>query len=145
MTSRHDLTIEKAPHLAAEPSRLVNRLGCEVAYRDSLSGQHSPVARTQVCRCPQFFRTCCRGYNDTCQAPFRPVAFGLGPYCWPPTCSLDFVSCRTITQLHDPCSTLREALMAWHRLPPKQTRRATIKIISEPAYTVWRVSTNNTA
>ena len=25
--------------------------------------------------------------------------------------------------------------MAWHRLPPEQTRRATIKIISEPAYT----------
>jgi hypothetical protein len=33
--------------------------------------------------------------------------------------------------------------MAWHRLPPKQTRRATIKIISEPAYTVWRVSTTD--
>ena len=39
----------------------------------------------------------------------------------------NFVSCKTITQLHERCST-------------EQTRRATIKIISEPAYTVWRVS-----
>jgi hypothetical protein len=68
-------THAKVPHLAAEP---VNRPGCEVAYRDSLSGQHSPVAQTQVCRYPRFFRTCCRDCNDTCQAPFRPVAFGLG-------------------------------------------------------------------
>ena len=42
-----------------------------------------PLLETQVCRYPQFFRTCCRGCNDTCQAPFRPVAFDLDPYCWP--------------------------------------------------------------
>jgi hypothetical protein len=31
-------------------------------------------------------------------------------------------------------STLQEAVMAWHRLPPEQTRRATIKIIGGPVY-----------
>ena len=30
--------------------------------------------------------------------------------------------------------TLQEAAMAWHRLPPQQTRRATIKVIGGPVY-----------
>ena len=33
---------------------LINRLGCEVAYRDSLSGQYSLVARIPVCRVDGF-------------------------------------------------------------------------------------------
>jgi hypothetical protein len=30
--------------------------------------------------------------------------------------------------------TLQEAVMAWHRLPPEQTQRATIKVIGGPVY-----------
>jgi hypothetical protein len=30
--------------------------------------------------------------------------------------------------------TLQEAVMAWHRLPPEQTKRATIKVIGGPVY-----------
>ena len=94
---------------------LINRRGCEVAHRDSLSGQYLLAAGIPVCQRRWFSRTCCRDCNDTSQAPFRPVAFGLGPYCWPRHTPWNFVSCRTITQLHERCSTLREAVMAWHR------------------------------
>ena len=31
--------------------------------------------------------------------------------------------------------TLQGAVMAWHRLPPEQTKRATIKVIGGPVYT----------
>ena len=31
--------------------------------------------------------------------------------------------------------TLRETVMAWHLLPPEQTKRATIKLIGGPVYT----------
>ena len=30
--------------------------------------------------------------------------------------------------------TLQDAVMAWHRLPPEQTKRATIKVIGGPVY-----------
>ena len=30
--------------------------------------------------------------------------------------------------------------MAWHRLPPEQTRRATIKIIGGPVYTAIEIA-----
>jgi hypothetical protein len=36
--------------------------------------------------------------------------------------------------------TLQEAVMAWHRLPPEQTRRATIKIIGGPVYTAIEIA-----
>jgi hypothetical protein len=35
--------------------------------------------------------------------------------------------------------TLQEAAMAWHRLPPQQTRRATIKVIGGPVYTAAEI------
>ena len=31
--------------------------------------------------------------------------------------------------------TLQEAAMAWHRLPPEQKKRATIKLFGGPVYT----------
>ena len=33
--------------------------------------------------CRSFYRTCCRGCNGMFPDPFRPVAFGLDPYCLP--------------------------------------------------------------
>jgi hypothetical protein len=33
------------------------------------------------------------------------------------------------------CATLQEAVMAWHRLRPEQTKRATIKVFGGPVYT----------
>jgi hypothetical protein len=33
------------------------------------------------------------------------------------------------------CRTLQKAVMAWHRLPPEQTKLATIKVIGGPVYT----------
>ena len=33
------------------------------------------------------------------------------------------------------CPTLQEAVLAWHRLPPGQKIRATIKVIGGPVYT----------
>ena len=32
----------------------------------------------------------------------------------------------------DDCPTLQEAVIAWHRLPPEQKERATIKVIGGP-------------
>ena len=34
--------------------------------------------------------------------------------------------------------TLQEAVMAWHRLPPEQTRRARYEIVGGPVYTAVR-------
>ena len=36
--------------------------------------------------------------------------------------------------------TLQEAVMAWHRLPPEQTRRATIEIVGGPVYTAIEIA-----
>jgi hypothetical protein len=33
------------------------------------------------------------------------------------------------------CATLQEAVLAWHRLPPGQKIRATVKVIGGPVYT----------
>jgi hypothetical protein len=35
--------------------------------------------------------------------------------------------------------TLQGAVMAWHRLPPEQTERATIKVIGGPVYTAAEI------
>jgi hypothetical protein len=35
--------------------------------------------------------------------------------------------------------TLRETVMAWHLLPPEQTKRATIKLIGGPVYTAAEI------
>ena len=35
--------------------------------------------------------------------------------------------------------TLREAVMAWHLLPPEQTERATIKVIGGPVHTAAEI------
>jgi hypothetical protein len=35
--------------------------------------------------------------------------------------------------------TLQGAVMAWHRLPPEQTKRATIKVIGGPVYTAAEI------
>ena len=35
--------------------------------------------------------------------------------------------------------TLQEAVMAWHRLPPEQTKRATIKVFGGPVYTASEI------
>jgi hypothetical protein len=35
--------------------------------------------------------------------------------------------------------TLQEAVMAWHRLPPELTKRATIKIIGGPVYNATEI------
>jgi hypothetical protein len=32
------------------------------------------------------------------------------------------------------CATLQEAVMAWHRLRPEHTKRATIKVFGGPVY-----------
>jgi hypothetical protein len=32
------------------------------------------------------------------------------------------------------CATLREAVLAWQRLPPEQKIRATVKVIGGPVY-----------
>jgi hypothetical protein len=34
---------------------------------------------------------------------------------------------------------LQGAVMAWHRLPPEQTKRATIKVIGGPVYTAAEI------
>jgi hypothetical protein len=36
--------------------------------------------------------------------------------------------------------TLRETVMAWHLLPPEQTKRATIKLTGGPVYTAAEIS-----
>ena len=35
--------------------------------------------------------------------------------------------------------TLQEAMMAWHRLRPEQTKRATIKVFGGPIYTATEI------
>ena len=35
--------------------------------------------------------------------------------------------------------TLQEAVMAWHRLRPEQTKRATIKVLGGPVYTATEI------
>ena len=35
--------------------------------------------------------------------------------------------------------SLHEAVKAWHRLPPEQTKRATIKVIGGPVYTAAEI------
>jgi hypothetical protein len=35
--------------------------------------------------------------------------------------------------------TLQEAVMAWHRLRPEQTKRATIKVFGGPVYTASEI------
>ena len=35
--------------------------------------------------------------------------------------------------------TLQEAVMAWHRLRPEQTKRATIKVFGGPIYTASEI------
>jgi hypothetical protein len=36
--------------------------------------------------------------------------------------------------------TLQEAVTAWHRLPPEQTRRATIEIVGGPVHTAVEIA-----
>ena len=36
--------------------------------------------------------------------------------------------------------TSQEAVMAWHRLPPEQSRRATIEIVGGPVYTAIEIA-----
>jgi hypothetical protein len=36
--------------------------------------------------------------------------------------------------------TLQEAVMAWHRLRPEQTKRATIKVWGGPVYTATEIA-----
>jgi hypothetical protein len=38
------------------------------------------------------------------------------------------------------CPTLREAVLAWHRLPAGQKIRATVKVIGEPVYTAHQIA-----
>jgi hypothetical protein len=35
--------------------------------------------------------------------------------------------------------TLQEAVMAWHRLRPEQTKRATVKVFGGPVYTATEI------
>jgi hypothetical protein len=42
------------------------------------------------------------------------------------------------------CRTLQEAVMAWHRLRPEQTKRATIKVIGGPVYTAAEIVRSST-
>jgi hypothetical protein len=35
--------------------------------------------------------------------------------------------------------TLQEAVMAWHRLPPGQTKKATIKVFDGPVFTAAEI------
>ena len=37
------------------------------------------------------------------------------------------------------CATLREAVLAWHRLAPEQKIRATVKVIGGPVYTAKEI------
>jgi len=37
------------------------------------------------------------------------------------------------------CATLQEAVLAWHRLPPQQKVRATVKLIGGPVYTAHQI------
>ncbi len=37
------------------------------------------------------------------------------------------------------CATLREAVLAWHRLAPEQKIRATVKVIGGPVYTAHEI------
>ena len=39
----------------------------------------------------------------------------------------------------DDCPTLQEAVIAWHRLPPEQKERATIKVIGGPVYNAGEI------
>ena len=39
----------------------------------------------------------------------------------------------------DDCPTLQEAVMAWHRLPPEQRKRATIRVMGGPLYTAAEI------
>jgi hypothetical protein len=38
------------------------------------------------------------------------------------------------------CPTLQEAVLAWHRLPPGQKIRATVKVIGGPVYTAQEIN-----
>jgi hypothetical protein len=38
------------------------------------------------------------------------------------------------------CSTLQEAVMEWHRLPPKRTQRASIRFIGCPLYNAAEIA-----
>jgi hypothetical protein len=37
------------------------------------------------------------------------------------------------------CTTLQEAVLAWHQLAPEQKIRATVKVIGGPVYTVKEI------
>jgi hypothetical protein len=37
------------------------------------------------------------------------------------------------------CASLQEAVLAWHRLPPGQKSRATVKVIGGPVNTVHEI------
>jgi hypothetical protein len=37
------------------------------------------------------------------------------------------------------CPTLQEAVLAWHKLPPGQKIRATVKVIGGPVYTAHEI------
>jgi hypothetical protein len=39
----------------------------------------------------------------------------------------------------DDCATLRQAVMAWHRLPVEQRNRATIRVIGGPLFTAAEI------
>ena len=39
----------------------------------------------------------------------------------------------------DDCPTLQEAVIAWHRLPPEQRQRATIRVMGGPLYTAGEI------
>jgi hypothetical protein len=38
------------------------------------------------------------------------------------------------------CTTLQDAVLAWHRLAPEQKIRATVRLIGGPAYTAQQIS-----
>jgi hypothetical protein len=50
-------------------------------------------------------------------------------------------SCRIAAAPQSRFSTayMQEALMAWHRLRPEQTKRATIKVFGGPVYTATEI------
>ncbi len=37
------------------------------------------------------------------------------------------------------CATLKEAVLAWRRLPPEQKIRATVKVIGGPVYGAYEI------
>ena len=37
------------------------------------------------------------------------------------------------------CPTLQEAVIAWHRLPPEQKKRATVKVFGGPVYNAGEI------